>query len=496
MTETLIVVDDRRDWAPYAASEEVITAREYLFGAERPLPPGTRVVNLCRSYRYLSVGYYTSLLAEARRHRVIPSVRTINDLSSKAIYSLETEDLDTAVQRALRDHETGDDERLVFSIFFGETALPALADLARQIFDALTAPLLRVELRHRGQWRIAGVRAVPLNRLEPAEQDVFAAAIERYSRDVWRARRRRRPQRYDLAILHDPEEKLPPSNRRALERFGRVGQRLGINVELVTRRDYGRLGEYDALFIRETTSLSDHTYRFAKKAESEGMVVIDDPDSILRCTNKVYLSELLENNDIPRPAARILQRGAPVDADELDRALGFPLVLKIPDGSFSRGVERVATAAELAEATRRLFARSDLLLAQEFLTSEYDWRIGMLNGRPIFACQYFFARGHWQIYQHRPDGGVEEGDARTIAASDAPREVLRVATRAAGLIGNGLYGVDIKQSGRRVVVIEVNDNPNIDAGVEDAYLGEELYRLVLEEFVRRLERKRNPPGAA
>ena len=57
-------------------------------------------------------------------------------------------------------------------------------------------------------------------------------------------------------------------------------------------------------------------------------------------------------------------------------------------------------------------------------------------------------------------------------------------------IGDGLYGVDLKQVGDRVVIIEVNDNPNIDWGIEDAYLGEDLYRRVMGEFLRRLERKR------
>ena len=39
-------------------------------------------------------------------------------------------------------------------------------------------------------------------------------------------------------------------------------------------------------------------------------------------------------------------------------------------------------------------------------------------------------------------------------------------------------------------MIEVNDNPSIDAGVEDAYLGEDLYRRIMDEFLRRMERKR------
>ena len=49
----------------------------------------------------------------------------------------------------------------------------------------------------------------------------------------------------------------------------------------------------------------------------------------------------------------------------------------------------------------------------------------------------------------------------------APREVLRLALQAANPIGDGLYGVDIKTVNGRHVLIEVNDNPNIDRGVED-----------------------------
>ena len=49
--------------------------------------------------------------------------------------------------------------------------------------------------------------------------------------------------------------------------------------------------------------------------------------------------------------------------------------------------------------------------------------------------------------------------------------------------------MDIKQRGNKVYVIEVNDNPNIDAGIEDKYLGNELYLLIMQEFVSRLERR-------
>ena len=66
---------------------------------------------------------------------------------------------------------------------------------------------------------------------------------------------------------------------------------------------------------------------------------------------------------------------------------------------------------------------------------------------------------------------------------------------AASVIGVGLYGVDLKQVGDRCYVIEVNDNPNIDAGNEDGVLKEALYREVLGVFLRRIRERGKPVEA-
>ena len=68
--------------------------------------------------------------------------------------------------------------------------------------------------------------------------------------------------------------------------------------------------------------------------------------------------------------------------------------------------------------------------------------------------------------------------------------MVKLAIKASTAIGDGLYGVALKLDGKRAVVIEVNDNPSIDADVEDAYLGEDLSLRIMGEFLRRLERKR------
>ena len=190
------------------------------------------------------------------------------------------------------------------------------------------------------------------------------------------------------------------------------------------------------------------------------------------------------------PATEVLYKERPDELEQVATRLGFPWVLKIPDGCFSTGVIKVQDAQEMQEAASTLFEHSVLLLAQEYLYTEYDWRIGVLNRKPIFACQYFMSKGHWQIYNHKATAADINGECRTLAIHDAPKAVVDLAVRTANLIGDGLYGVDLKQSGERVVVIEVNDNPNLDAGIEDAWLQDDLYVLLLEEFIRRLDVKR------
>jgi len=488
MSSHLILIENPKDWRPDYPEVPVVSAKDYLSRPEYLKLKGARVINLCRSYRYLSTGYYCSLLAEARRHKALPSVRTITDLSSKAIYGLNAEDLDDLVHKSLKKKAPQPErDRFELFIFFGQCEASDLQDLARQIFDAFRAPLLKVEFRFQGKWNIATIRPIHLTALAPEQHAVFAQALTTYLSKPWRGPRTKSVARYDLAVLHDPADRLPPSSSAALQKFIKAGKKLGVDVELIEKRDYSKLAEYDALFIRVTTQIDHYTYRFAKKAETEGMVVIDDPDSIVKCTNKVYMTELLSAHGIRTPNTVVLQKG---DVKPLEERIGYPAVLKIPDGSFSRGVFKAGNAKEAKEITDRLFKESDLILAQEFLYTEFDWRIGVLNRRPLFACQYFMSRAHWQIVKHEASGRHVEGAYKAWPVEQAPQEVVNAALAAANLIGDGLYGVDVKQNERGVFVIEINDNPNVDSGVEDACLGDGVYQAIIGEFVRRLDARK------
>ncbi len=490
MSKQFIVVDKLEDWGPFFPSDNLIAAEDYLGADPSPELPA-EVINLCRDYRYLGKGYYCSLLAEARGDRVLPSVRTINDLSRRRMYTLGLSALEKLVQNKKTHQGKAELSAYEFRIYFGTTSVEELQGLARQVFEMFPCPILKVGFKRVEQtWAIESIKPLSIHQLSDSEQDEFAAALDHFSNKVWRRPRRKKHYAYDLAMLADPQETLPPSNRKALEYFIQAGRQIGIDTEIIGKKDYPRLTEYDALFIRETTSVDHHTYQFAQKAEFAHMPVIDDPNSILKCANKVYLAELLRENELATPRTEILYRDQGAALERAADPLGFPLVLKIPDGSFSRGVHKAASMDELKERSKELFQSSVLVLAQEFMYTDFDWRIGVLGGRPLFACKYFMSAGHWQIYNHSAKSSLRSGGFETMAIEQAPIEAIKLAVKACSLIGNGLYGVDIKQSGDRFTVIEINDNPNIDAGVEDVHLGKLCYLRVMEHFFSEMERYR------
>ena len=120
------------------------------------------------------------------------------------------------------------------------------------------------------------------------------------------------------------------------------------------------------------------------------------------------------------------------------------------------------------------------------MPTDYDWRVGVLDGEPLFVTQYKMARNHWQIVHHKEGGRTVEGGFLTVPIAEAPAAIVQVGVKAARLIGRSLYGVDIKQNDRGVFVIEVNDNPNLNVEVEAKAEGDEVWRRLAQWFLKRL----------
>lgn len=474
----LIVVEKPELWKFSLHDVDVISPDKYItevnFQAKN-----LKVINLCKSYQYQSEGYYVSLLAEARGHKVLPGISTIQDLRFPSILRDDSLEFDELIQNTFKNEPY---DRVEFNIYFGTTKSENLNKLALQLFQMVQAPSLRAVFSKKNKWVLQNIRPLSLGEVQEVDRPLLIESLEKYLQ----RKREFRPdkKKYDLAILVNPHDNNPPSDARALKRFYKAAIEAGFNTEFITRDDFDQIIQYDALFIRETTNVNHHTFKFAKKATSLGLVVIDDPDSILKCTNKVYLHELLNANKILTPKSFVITEE---NCDKLTEKMNFPFILKQPDGAFSKGVFKINSLEEFKTIRESMFEKSDLLIAQEFLPTPFDWRVGIIDGQVIYVCKYFMASKHWQIVNWNKQDKTHEGDVESILIEQAPPDLLKTALKATSLIGKGLYGVDMKEVDGKFYVIEVNDNPNIDAGVEDKILKDRLYEIIMEVFINRIK---------
>ena len=494
MKDFIVIVDQEKDWAPYFPTDQIVKAKDYLFKPEYHNAKSLRVLNLCSNFKSLSLGYYSSLIAEARNHKVMPTVKVLTDLHKKKHYDYDLDELQETAQIMAQKYTENDQnvKAIAFLIYFGETKEKIFKELGKSIFNNYPAPILEVRMVLKKYWKIDALKQVHITDLNSKQQDFFAEILEKYSNKIWRLPKTRKQYHYDMAILVDDHEKLPPSNPEALDKFIKIGEQKGIYVEKIHKHDLARLNEFDALFIRTTTSINNYTYIFSKKAQDEGIVVIDDPNSMLKCTNKIFLYNLFERKNVNKIKSLIVSDYKEETLKELEDVLKFPMVLKIPDGSFSLGVSKVNDLDELKPQLKAYLEKSSLILVQEFFYTDYDWRIGIIGGKPFFACKYFMSKGHWQIYNHTQPEDTEEysGNTACLAIPDVPKYVIETALKACEEIGDGLYGVDIKDDGSKAYVVEVNDNPNLDEGYENELIKDEIYHVVLDHFINKIEQAR------
>ncbi|MFA5669631.1 MAG: GNAT family N-acetyltransferase [Balneolaceae bacterium] len=482
----LIVVDDPTEWKLDIENVVVMSSVDYTTNKGNIANKKVRVFNLCNSYRYQSLGYYVSLLASARDQRAIPNVTTIRDFKDVNLIRSIADDFDEMIQKTLSKCKT---DALELKVYFGQTQEVAYKQLAQKLYQMFETPLFSVQFVLTSKWQIKKIRPVSLEKTAPNDFEMIKAFAKTYFETKRFQKSRLKNYNYYLAILVNPDEKNPPSNKAALKRFKEAAEALDVYPEFITKEDYNKLYEYDALFIRETTDVNNYTYQFSRKAYAEGLVVIDDPWSILRCSNKIFLNERLRNNEISTPLTYVLNKFS--EKEGILKSLKYPMILKQPDSAFSIGVTKVNNLAEMKASLKELFKKSDLIIAQEFLPSEYDWRIGVLDNQPLFACQYFMAKDHWQIYNWKGKKKDQVGNSTTLVLDQVPPKIMDAALKAAALMGDGLYGVDLKMIGNKVYVIEVNDNPNIDVGVEDKIGGKKIYERIIKSFLTRIEMSRN-----
>lgn len=268
----------------------------------------------------------------------------------------------------------------------------------------------------------------------------------------------------------------------ALQNFKQTAERMGHEFNFIFRNGLSEIPKYDSVFIRATTDPLYTAYVVSKTAWELGLKVIDDPESIKICANKIHQYCLFEKYSVPHIPTTFLNKDElhHRKISEIFASFGKPVVLKAPYTSFSKYVEKVACETSFREVAKRFFRRSDFLVVQKFMPSNFDWRVGVLNGEVLYVCKYMMPKGRWKHgVKRRGKPSFVWGRTVTLKRDNAPQRLKETALKACNVVGKGLYGVDIKEINGDYVVVEVNDNPSIYKGQED-YRDKDIYEKIIK----------------
>ncbi|MCA9606598.1 MAG: RimK-like ATPgrasp N-terminal domain-containing protein, partial [Myxococcales bacterium] len=268
---------------------ETLEPARYLAEDARFEPGAVTVFNLCDVGRYLSEGYYVSLLADARGHEVVPSIDTLEAVVNvpEALRLLEDAGVATLRDPAILP-SLPHAPRLEVLSFFGRCDRRELARAAAKVYRRLPVPVAALSfVKIEGTWHLYDLRAQSADDLDEAARAQLSERIR--SGRVETGLAAAGPVRASLAVLYDPADPFKPTYDEGLTRLEKVGERMGVAVRRIGLHEIDRVAEHDALFLRVLTGPHLPAFRFAQRAESLGIPVIDDTRSILRCGNKVYL---------------------------------------------------------------------------------------------------------------------------------------------------------------------------------------------------------------
>lgn len=272
------------------------------------------------------------------------------------------------------------------------------------------------------------------------------------------------------------------SERKALSKFKSTSESMGHTFEFIFKDNIPAIKNYEALFIRATTDPGSSAYIISRLAEQYGLKVIDDPHSIRTCSNKAILHDLFLKNNIPAPKSLLFTGGYSTDSlDAIFKTLGLPVIIKTPYTRFSSHVEKANNESEFIAISKHLLHKSGVIVLQEYVPSEFDWRIGMLRNEVLYLCKYCIPKGGWKV-KSKINGRNVWGDTIAMPRDSISPGLKEICINLSKCVGDGLYGLDVKETNDGYKVIEINDNPSIYDGHEDA-VDTDIYEKIIAALV-------------
>ncbi len=233
----------------------------------------------------------------------------------------------------------------------------------------------------------------------------------------------------------------------------------------------------DAVIPRIGASVTFYGCAVVRQFEMMGVFTTVTSDSILQSRDKLKSLQRLSKRGIGMPKTVFTNYSRDVE-EVIDHVGGAPVIIKLLEGTQGLGVVLAETknaAESVLEAFNGLQAR---VIVQEFIKEAKgaDLRALVVDGQVVGAMKRQGKEGEFRSNLHRG------GSAKIIKLSEAE---LRLAMNASRALKLPVCGVDMLQSERGPLLLEVNSTPGLE-GIEKA-----TGKNIAKSIITYLERNSN-----
>ncbi|MVN78592.1 30S ribosomal protein S6--L-glutamate ligase [Hymenobacter sp. HMF4947] len=244
------------------------------------------------------------------------------------------------------------------------------------------------------------------------------------------------------------------------------------------------LGKFDAIIPRIGASVTFYGTAVVRQFEMMKVRTAVDSQAIVRSRDKLRSTQILSRAGVGMPKTAFTNYTTDVAA-LIEQVGGAPVIIKLLEGTQGLGVvlaESAKAAQSVIEAFHNLKAR---ILVQEFIgeAKGADVRAFIVDGEVVGAMRRQGKEGEFRSNLHRGGSGT------LVKLSRAEKAAALLAAKALGL---GIAGVDMLQSQRGPLVLEVNSSPGLE-GIEKA-TGLDIASRIIDYTAGLAQRKRGGKG--
>jgi len=217
--------------------------------------------------------------------------------------------------------------------------------------------------------------------------------------------------------------------------------------------------ECEAIIPRIGYSITEEGVRRVRQFERMGVIVMNSSDGITRSRDKLIACQMMSSGNIPVPITAQV-----VSWEDTNRAIsrvgGTPCVVKATEGTHGAAVFLAKTDQHARQLVYQMLERDMRPLVQEYIAESHGKDIrALVVGGKVVACMRRRANGDEFRSNFHLGGNVEK------VTIDPDYE--KIAIKAARILGLEIAGVDLLESDRGALVLEVNSSPGLE-GIEKA----------------------------